>query len=242
MTNAVVMNFTANALLACGCAPAMVDIPEEAGAFTGVASALLINLGTPYAQQRQAMLESAPVAAESGTPWVLDPVAVGALPVRTRLAAQLLAYGPTAIRGNASEIMALAGAGTGGRGVDATQSADDAVQAAHALARRHRSVVAVSGATDWVTDGAIDLRLSNGHVLLTRITGGGCALGALTAAFVAANPSNPLHAVAAATSAYTIAAEVAAGAAAGPGSFAARLLDTLADLDAATIEARANIA
>lgn len=242
MTNAVVMNFTANTLAAFGCAPAMVDIPEEAGAFTRAASALLINLGTPYAEQREAMLESAPVAAETKTPWVLDPVAVGALPVRTRLAADLLAHNPTAVRGNPSEIMALAGTGSGGRGVDATDAADDALDAAHALAGRYASVVAVSGATDLVTDGDTDVRLSNGHGLLTAITGGGCALGALTCAFLAANPSNALHAVASATSAYTIAAELAAEDAAGPGTFAARLLDALNGLDAATIQARAAIA
>lgn len=242
MTNAVVMNFTANVLLACGCSPAMVDIPEESGPFTRVASALLINLGTPYVEQRAAMLESAPVATASGTPWVLDPVAVGALPVRTRLASELLVYKPMAIRGNPSEIMALAGIGAGGRGTDAQDTADDALAAAHDLATRYGSVVAISGPNDIITDGTTDLRLGNGDALLTLVTGGGCALGAVIAAFLAANPDNPLHAVAAATSVYTIAAEVAAEAAPGPGSFALRLLDALHELDAATITARAVIA
>src|SRR5699024_9181405 len=157
MTNAVVMNFTANVLLACGCSPAMVDIPEEGGLFTEAASALLINLGTPYAEQREAMLESAPIATRTDTPWVLDPVAVGALPVRTRLASALLAYRPTTIRGNPSEIMALAGAGAGGRGTDSSDRAEAALPAAHDLATRYGSVVAISGPTDIVTDGATDL-------------------------------------------------------------------------------------
>lgn len=248
MTNSVVMNFTANVLLASGCSPAMVDISGEAAPFTEIASALLINLGTPYAEQRQAMAESAPVAVKTGTPWVLDPVAVGALPIRTKLAVDLLAYNPTAIRGNPSEIMALAGAGAGGRGVDALDSSDDALDAALLLAQKHHSVVAVSGPTDLVTDGETVLRLSNGDKLLTAVTGGGCALGALTAAFLAANPSNLSHssnslwAVAAASSVYTIAAEVAAEGVAGPGSFAVRLLDALNGLDESTVVARAVIA
>lgn len=241
MTNSVVMNFTANALLAIGAAPAMTDIPGEAGAFTRIASGLLINLGTPYAERRQAMLESAPVAAEAAVPWVLDPVAVGNLPVRTRLADELLAHRPTAIRANASEIIALAGSGAGGRGVDAVDSAADALDAAHTLAGRYGSIVAVSGETDIITDGVTDIRVSNGHELLTSITGGGCVLGALTAAFVACERSNTLHAVAAATAVYTVAAEVAAEGAAGPGSFAVNLLDTLSGLNPTTIETRARI-
>ena len=238
MTNTVVMNFTANVLLATGASPAMADVPSEAGSFTRLASALLINLGTPYAEQRQAMLESAPVALEAGVPWVLDPVAVGALPLRTNLAVELLGHKPTAIRGNPSEIMALAGAGTGGRGVDAVDSPDQAIEAARMLANRHHSVVAVSGKSDLITDGTTDLRLGNGDERLTEITGGGCALGALTAAFLAIHQSNPLHAAAAATAVDTIAAEVAADGAPGPGTFAVRLLDALNELDGAPIAAR----
>lgn len=242
MTNAVVMNFTANALLAAGAAPAMVDVPGEAGVFARAAAAVLVNLGTPHAEQRQAMTEAVPAAVEASTPWVLDPVAVGSLPVRTELAGRLLAYRPTAIRGNASEIMALAGGGAGGRGVDAVNAVDDALGAARELAARHDSVVAVSGPTDVITDGQTDLRLSNGDELLTALTGGGCALGALIGAFVAANPSRRLHAVAAATAVYTIAAEMAAGGTPGPGTFAARLLDALNRIDQTSIAARAIIA
>lgn len=120
LTNTVVTNFTANVLLALGAAPAMTDIPGEAGPFARIASGVLINLGTPHAEQRMAMLEAAAAANDAGTPWVLDPVAVGSLPVRTALAAELLAMRPTVVRANASEVMALAGLGAGGRGVDAT--------------------------------------------------------------------------------------------------------------------------
>lgn len=238
ITNAVVMNFTANVLLASGAAPAMVDIPGEAGMFAGVASALLVNLGTPYAGQREAMLEATHVANGAGTPWVLDPVAVGSLPVRTALAGQLLERRPAAIRGNPSEIIALAGTGQGGRGVDSVDTAEDALDAARALARRCGAVVAISGAVDIITDGESHIRLANGDVLLTTVTGGGCALGALMAAFLGADRAAPLPAVAAAVAAYTIGAELAAAGASGPGTFAVRLLDSLHGLDTATLEKR----
>ena len=244
ITNAVVTGFTANVLLAVGAAPAMVDIVGEAGVFAGVASGLLINLGTPTPEQRAASVEAATGAAASGTPWVLDPVAIGALPVRTALARELAAQRPTAIRGNASEILALAGLSDGGRGVDATDSTDAAVDAALTLARRHGSVVAVSGPIDCLTDGERVLRLANGHELLTRVTGGGCALGAVMAAFLGTardTGHDALTAVAAANLAYAIAAEHAAAVATGPGTFAVALLDALAALRPEHVVAGARI-
>ncbi|WP_223628551.1 hydroxyethylthiazole kinase [Microbacterium sp. EST19A] len=231
ITNAVVTGFTANVLLAVGAAPAMVDIVDEAGMFAGVASGLLINLGTPTPEQRTASLEAVAGATASGTPWVLDPVAIGALPIRTALAHELVAQRPTAVRGNASEILALAGLSAGGRGVDATDSTDAAAEGAASLARRFGSVVAVSGPIDLITDGDRVLRLANGHELLTRVTGGGCALGAVMAAFLGAARStgiDALTAVASASLVYTIAAEQAARSSSGPGSFAVALLDALA--------------
>ncbi|MFJ6534467.1 hydroxyethylthiazole kinase [Microbacterium sp. NPDC091662] len=231
ITNAVVTGFTANVLLALGAAPAMVDIVDEAGMFAGVASGVLINLGTPTPEQQAASLEAVAGAAASGTPWVLDPVAIGVLPVRTALAHQLASQRPTAIRGNASEILALAGLSVGGRGVDATDSTESAADAASSLARVTGAVVAVSGPIDLITDGRRVLRLANGHELLTRVTGGGCALGAVMAAFLGAagaTEHDALTAVASASLVYTIAAEHAAAVSAGPGSFAVALLDALA--------------
>src|SRR5690606_24231457 len=126
-------------LLAVGAAPAMVDIVGEAGPFAGVASGLLVNLGTPTPEQRDAAVEAVDGAVAAGTPWVLDPVAIGALPIRTALARELRDRHPTAVRGNASEILALAGLSAGGRGVDATDSTDTAAEAARLLAREHGS-------------------------------------------------------------------------------------------------------
>ncbi|MFJ4999369.1 hydroxyethylthiazole kinase [Microbacterium sp. NPDC088619] len=248
ITNTVVTGFTANVLLALGAAPAMVDIVDEAGPFAGVASGVLINLGTPTPEQRAASLEAVAGAAAAGTLWVLDPVAIGSLPVRTALAHDLVASRPTAIRGNASEILALAGLTAGGRGVDATDTTDAASDAALALAARHGSVVAVSGPVDLITDGRRVIRIANGDELLTRVTGGGCALGAVMAAFLGVARTagtDALTAVASANLVYTIAAEHAAARASGPGSFAVELLDALAALqphdlaDAARVEERA---
>jgi len=231
ITNSVVVNFTANVLLALGAAPAMVDIPGEAGPFARVASGLLVNLGTPTTEQRDAMLEAVTAANDAATPWVLDPVAIGFLPVRTPLAFALRDLRPTVVRGNASEIIALAGGGSGGRGVDSADHVDAALAAATALAGETGGVIAVSGPVDVVTDGRELVRIANGHPLLTRVTGGGCALGAVMAAFAAIDDDSFATTVAAAT-VYTIAAEIAAENAVGPGSFAVAFVDALAGVTA----------
>ncbi|MGG7464942.1 hydroxyethylthiazole kinase [Plantibacter sp. YIM 135347] len=241
ITNAVVTNFTANILLALGAAPAMVDIPTEAGPFARIASGVLVNLGTPHAEPREAMLEAAAAASDAGTPWVLDPVAIGSLPVRTALAAELLAQRPTIIRGNASEIIALAGLGAGGRGVDATDTAESALEAATVLARTAGSVVAISGPTDVITDGTRTVRVSNGHVWLTAVTGGGCALGSVMAGFASLDEDRLVTTVAA-TAAYTIAAQLAAAESWGPGSFSVAFLDQLSLIDADAVRRLAVIA
>ncbi|MFB7844650.1 hydroxyethylthiazole kinase [Microbacterium sp. NPDC056052] len=244
ITNSVVTGFTANVLLALGAAPAMVDITGEAGMFAAISSGLLVNLGTPTPEQRSASLEAVGGARTAGTPWVLDPVAVGALPVRTALAQDLLDLRPTLIRGNASEILALAGRSQGGRGVDALDGTEAAADAARDLARITGGAVAVSGPVDLLVDADRGVRIANGDVLLTRVTGGGCALGAVMAAFLGAarrTGDSPLVAAAAATLAYTIAAEDAAARSEGPGSFAVALLDALAAIRPDTLPARARV-
>jgi len=227
LTNAVVQNFTANVLLAAGAAPAMVPAVEEAGDFARIADALLVNVGTLTAPQAEAMRVAVAAAREAHTPWVLDPVAVGALMLRTGLALELLGQGPVIVRGNPSEILALAGEAGGGRGVDSTAAAEEAVGAARELAQRTGAVVAVSGVVDHVTDGRTVRTVEGGDVLLTKVTGAGCALGALMAAFCAVS-ATPLDAAVAASQLVARAAERAAATARGPGSFAVALLDELA--------------
>lgn len=231
ITNAVVTNFTANVLLALGATPAMTDVPTESGPFASVADGVLVNLGTPHAEQRAAAREVPPATRR----WVLDPVAVGSLPVRTALAAELLDQGPAIVRGNPSEILALAGDGVGGRGVDAVDTPDAAADAAITLARRSGAVVAVSGPVDLVTDGVEVVRVHGGDPLLTLVTGGGCSLGATMAAFLGV--VSPLTAAVTASLVHAIASEAAARRSAGPGSFAVAFLDALAALTPPELDA-----
>ena len=236
ITNSVVTNFTANVVLAIGAAPAMTDIVGEAGPFARVAGGLLVNLGTPTPEQRLAIQEAVPAANDAATPWVLDPVAIGSLPVRTALAQNIAPQSPFAIRGNASEILALAGEGAGGKGVESTDSTEAAAPGAIGLAQRLNTVVAVSGPEDFITDGSRVIRVGNGDELLTKVTGGGCALGALIAAFAAVRGTNsPVEVVAAAHTVYGIAAEQAAAKASGPGTFAVQLIDALSNLTTADV-------
>ena len=176
MTNDVVQAFTANVLLAIGASPAMVIDPDEASQFAAIADALLINVGTLTVERAAAMRAAAHSAQQAGKPWALDPVAVGALTLRTEFCRELLALQPAAVRGNASEIMALAGMSGGGRGVDTTDTAAAALPAAQALARQLNTVVAVTGEVDYVTDGQRIRMVTGGDPLMTRVVGTGCAL------------------------------------------------------------------
>lgn len=240
LTNVVVSQWTANVLLAVGAAPAMVDNPHEAAGFAAISSAVLVNLGTPFDDTAAAMFAAVASAGMAGVPWVLDPVAAGIMEWRTTLAHDLIAgNAPSIIRGNASEILALAG-GAGGKGVDSVDSAESAVEVAKSLARQHGTVVAVSGAVDHLTDGERVVLLANGHPLMTQVTGVGCALGALMAAF-AGVVKDPLLAAAAATAVLTVAADEAVIHSRGPGSFAVGLLDELAGLSAHRLIERVRI-
>jgi hydroxyethylthiazole kinase len=239
ITNMVVSNFTANVLLAAGAAPAMVDAPEEAGILASVAGALLINLGTVTLDQADGMRAAIAGATAAGVPWVLDPVAIGALPLRTGLAREFAALHPAVIRGNASEIGALAG-GAGGRGVDSTATPDEVAEVAGEVARTFGTVVAMSGPVDLITDGSRTVRVASGTPMLTRVTGVGCSLGALIGAALAVTP-DPITAVAAATAWVCVAGEAAAETAAGVGAFAVTFVDAVDVLSATTIAERAGL-
>lgn len=235
MTNSVVREITANVLLAAGAAPAMIDHPDESGAFARLASGLLINVGNPTGEQLEGMRAAIDAAQRAGTPWVLDPVAVGGLALRTEFATTVLADGPAAVRGNASEISALAGAGAGGRGVDTTDAVADAEPAARDLARRTGGVVAVSGPEDLIVSAERTTWLASGAPMLQLVIGTGCSLGALTAAYLGAARTagaDPHDAVVAAHAHIGVAGTLAARTASGPGSFATAWLDALHSLTA----------
>ncbi|WP_318365001.1 hydroxyethylthiazole kinase [Enterobacter sp.] len=226
MTNDVVQTFTANVLLALGASPAMVIDEQEAAQFSAIADALLINVGTLTAERARAMRAAIDSANTAGKPWTLDPVAVGALTFRSDFCKELLALRPAAIRGNASEILALAGMSAGGRGVDTTDHAQAALPAAQALARQTQAVVAVTGEVDYVTDGVRTLAVTGGDPLMTRVVGTGCALSAVVAASCAL-PGDRLTSVAAACSVMAQAGSRAVAASTGPGSFTPAFLDAL---------------
>jgi hydroxyethylthiazole kinase len=245
LTNTVSANFVANALLAAGAAPAMVDNTQEAALFAGIADAVLVNLGTPTDAQVASMRLAAEAAEAAAKPWVLDPIAAGALPWRGGIAVKLLSYSPAVIRGNASEIIGLAGLGGGARGVDSSAEPADAVGAAVDLLE-HATAVSASGAVDHVVGrlgeaGRIVLiRVSGGSAWLPRVTATGCALGALVAAYAAVAP-DPFTGLVAAHVHFKVASEMAALTASGPGSFAPAFLDALDAVDEAALRARAQI-
>jgi len=236
ITNYVVMNNTANALLAAGASPAMVHACEEVEEFVSISQSLVVNIGTLSSAWVAAMEKAARTATARGIPWVLDPVGAGATTYRTATAAALVRLGPACIRGNASEIMVVAGANAvKTKGVDSTRSADDAMESARQLAAATGAVVAVTGAVDYVTDGRQVLALANGHPLMARVTGLGCTASALVGAALAVEKDR-LDAVAAGLSLLSIAGEIAAAKSPGPGSLQLNILDALHQLDAATIE------
>lgn len=230
MTNDVVQTFTANVLLALGASPAMVIDPGEAAQFSAMADALLVNVGTLTHSRSEAMLAAVTSANAAGRAWTIDPVAVGALDFRTTFCQQLLLLKPAAIRGNASEIMALAKQAVSGRGVDSQHASTAALQAAEALAAETGATVAVTGEVDFVTDGVRTLSVSGGSPLMTRVVGTGCALSAVVAGF-AALPGDRLVHAASACHVVALAGARAAAAAQGPGSFIPAFLDALYQLN-----------
>jgi hydroxyethylthiazole kinase len=226
MTNDVVQTFTANVLLALGASPAMVIDADEAPQFAALADALLINVGTLTKERASAMRLAVESANANSKPWTLDPVAVGALTLRTEFCQNLLTLNPAAIRGNASEILALAGMSHGGRGVDTTDTAVAALPAAQALARQISTIVVVTGEVDYVTDGYRTVMVTGGSSLMTRVVGTGCALSAVVAASCAL-PGDRLDNIAAACGMMKQAGSIATSKSNGPGSFVAAFLDAL---------------
>ena len=233
MTNEVVKDITANVLLAIGAAPAMIEQADEAAGFAACADALLVNTGTLADAQIHAMRHAIHAYNRAGKPWVLDPVAIGVpgLELRTRFSREILAHRPALIRGNASEIIALAGQAGKGRGTDSGDAAENALDAAARLVSQTGAAVLVTGPVDYALAGSRIVSCANGHQLLTRVTGVGCAQGALAAA-CAAVAGDMLHAAAAAAFIMAIAGELAAARAPRPGSFRVALLDEFDRIDA----------
>jgi hydroxyethylthiazole kinase len=242
ITNYVVMNSTANALLAAGASPVMAHAPNEVEEMVAIAGALVLNIGTLDDAWVASMTRAAAKAAILGKPIVLDPVGAGATRLRTDAAKALIAEAtPAVIRGNASEVLALGDGVFDTRGVDAVHSVADAAAAAAALARKLGTVLAITGPEDLITDGRRTLRVTNGHPLMGMVTGTGCTATALVGAFLAVD-LDPLSAAATGLAYYGLAGEVAAERAGAPGSYAVALIDALYTLDGEKLRAGARIA
>ena len=241
ITNYVVMNTTANALLGIGASPVMAHATEEVEEMVALSRALVLNIGTLSASWIEAMFKAGRAAGRRGIPVVLDPVGAGATSFRTETAERLLTeIAPTIIRGNASEIRALANASGDTKGVDSTHTSEEAQDAARSLAARWGCVVVVSGATDRIVSDAGVLRVYNGHPMMPRVTGLGCTATALVGAFAAVNPS-PREAAAHAMAVMGIAGEMAAERPAGPGSFQMHFLDALYQIQESDIQLRLRV-
>ncbi len=226
ITNFVVMNNTANALLALGASPAMVHSLDEVEDFVSISQALVVNIGTLYSEQIAACKLATIKAHGIGIPWILDPVGAGATPYRRAAAEALARLQPSVIRGNGSEILTLAQQAGKGRGVDSLHGSETAVEAARILAVETGAVVAVTGAVDYATDGTQVIAIANGHPLMARVTGLGCSATAVIGAFLAVE-SDALAATVAGLVMFSVAGEIAAEQARGPGSLQVALLDAL---------------
>ena len=242
ITNYVVMNETANATLALGALPVMAHAREEVEEMVGLASALVLNIGTLSERWIEAMLLAGREASARGIPVVLDPVGAGATAYRTDTARRILAeVRVTVLRGNQGEIATLVGAEAEVRGVESMSIGLEPAALAREAARGLGVVASVTGPIDNVSNGERVLAVANGHPLLATVTGTGCISSALTGCFLAAKPDEPLEAAAEALATLGVAAEDAADGAAGPGTFHARLYDALAALDPETLDERARI-
>ena len=241
ITNYVVMNTTANALLACGASPVMAHAQEEVMEMVSFAGALVLNIGTLTPYWIDSMLKAGKRANELNVPIILDPVGSGATTLRTESAKRLMnELTIRVVRGNASEVLSLAREGSRTKGVDAMHAVDEAAEAAKGLARELNTTLAITGPVDLITDGNRTYRVSNGHELMGYVTGTGCTATVITGAFLAVD-NDAVQATTTALAYYGLAGEKAAVKAQAPGSFQVALIDALFTIDGKQLEQGARI-
>lgn len=227
ITNFVVMNNTANALLAVGASPIMAHAHSEIEQMSNISQSLVVNIGTLDEYWVEAMLLASKQFNLNRKPWILDPVGAGATSFRNLTLQKLIENKPSVIRGNASEILALANSNSSiTKGVDSTESSGNAIQSAIILSKELGCVICVSGAVDYIIDGEKVLEIHNGHPMMTKVTGLGCSASALIGAFIAIN-NNYFEAAASAVALLSLAGEIASEKSTGPGSLQLHLLDVL---------------
>ena len=250
ITNYVTVNDVANALLACGGSPIMSDEPQDVADITSICGGLNINIGTLNTRSIEAMQVAGARAAELGHVILLDPVGAGASALRTSTALRFIEQLPlTAIKGNASEIKALALGSATTQGVDANaadvvteENLAVQVEFAKSYAREQNCILAITGPIDLVTDGTRCFAIRNGRSEMEKITGTGCQIAGLMTAYLVANPTAPLEAAAAAVALMGVAGEIAWEAlqpGEGNATYRNRIIDAICNMDAETLEARA---
>jgi hydroxyethylthiazole kinase len=241
ITNFVVMNDTANVLLAIGASPVMAHAIDEVRDMVAHAGALVLNIGTLEDAWIESMLAAGGEANRRGVPVVLDPVGAGATPLRTSSVERILGSVRVAlVRGNAGELSAIAGLAGQVRGVDSV-AASAPEDAARTVALRTGGAAVASGAIDYAADSSRAAQIRNGDPMMGRITGSGCMATAIAGAFLAVEP-DPFLAGVEAMIAFGIAGELAARVSSGPGTFRANLIDAVANLDRAAILERTRAA
>ncbi len=234
ITNTVTINFVANAQIAVGGSAAMVYLPDEGEYVANIAGALYINMGTLLPIYEETLPRTAKKLYELNKKWVLDPVGLGIGSLRTKLLLGFKEYPPTIIRGNASEIIALAklwnvlstsSDSTGPKGVDSTNSVQEAENAAKDLAKFIKGAVSVSGIEDFVTDGTTSVYSKGGSHFMEKITGAGCSLGGVCAVYACV--ASPFIAALTATQIYNLAGKKAEQKTDAPASFQVAFIDEL---------------
>jgi len=227
ITNFVVMNYTANALLAMGASPVMAHAQNEVENMVSFAGALVLNIGTLTDDWIASMIKAGKRASKQKTPIILDPVGSGATPLRTSSAKKIIKEANiSVIRGNASEILSLRHEDSKTKGVDSIHSVDEAAETAKILAEELQTTLAITGPVDLITDGKRVIRVSNGHPLMGYVTGTGCTATVTIGAFLAVD-EDPLSATATALAFFGLAGEVAGETAKAPGTFMIHMLDAL---------------
>jgi len=241
ITNYVVMNYTANALLAMGASPVMAHAPNEVEQMVSFAGALVLNIGTLDNDWIDSMIIAGKKASSLKTPIILDPVGSGATSLRTDSAKKIINETKiSVIRGNASEILSLKDNDSKTKGVDSIHSVEDASNTAKILAGELQTTLAITGSVDLITDGDRTVHVSNGHPLMSCVTGTGCTATAVIGAFLAVD-NDPFSAAATALAFFGLAGEVAGEKAQAPGSFMIEMLDALYTITPEKLEAGCQI-
>jgi hydroxyethylthiazole kinase len=241
ITNYVVMNYTANALLACGASPVMAHAAEEVEEMVSLAGALVLNIGTLTPVWVDAMLRAGKKANALKVPIVLDPVGSGATRLRTESAKMLThELSIQVVRGNASEVLSLAKKGARTKGVDSVHSVEEAEEAAIALAKHLNATLAITGKVDLITDGKRIYKVHNGHEMMRLVTGTGCTATVMVGAFLAVDPDS-LEAATTGLAYFGLAGEKAASHTKAPGTYQISLLDALFSIDEEELKKGAKI-